>query len=214
MKGKRVGASSRRAPSKINNFEASKEVGALISSFDVPNKKDAKGKRVGTSSRRTPSKNDNFEEVDALISSFDALALDELERVLSSKFDAPTTLRYSTCIRDFVKKIDNEDVRNEFIFQLCGQFMVTCDGDALITSFEFANEWWDTYAFDTFKQSVLDAIRMRTEGVKIEKCDLQCRNRLCRSYKCVFFLQQTRSADEGMTAFVLCTKCSTRYRLG
>lgn len=190
---KKVGATStRRTSSKVDDLTS--KVGELA---------------LKSKTRRTTSK-----EVNDLISSFDALAIDELERVLSKKFDAPTTLRYSNCIRTFTKKIDNEKVRDEFVFQLIGQFMVTCDGDALIKSFEYANEWWDTHAFDTFKQSMLDDIRMRTEGVKIEKCDLQCRNRLCRSNKCVFFLQQTRSADEGMTAFVLCTKCSTRYRLG
>lgn len=51
-----------------------------------------------------------------------------------------------------------------------------------------------------------------TEGVKIEEGEFTCRNKNCKSTKCYFYQQQDRSGDEGMTTYVVCSKCSTRYR--
>jgi len=108
-----------------------------------------------------------------------------------------------------------DDVCKEYIYQLVGEYLTVCNPDDLTKSIQDGTiEWWDTAAFKTFKDAAIADIKMQTEGVKIEKCDLKCRNTLCRSDKCVFYLQQTRSGDEGMTAFVICTKCQTRYRLG
>lgn len=110
---------------------------------------------------------------------------------------------------------EREKVYKEYAFQFVGLFLTVCNVDALIKSITSQTvEWWDTSAFDAFKQAAMADIKMHTEGVKVEKSDLICKNSLCRSDKCVFYLEQTRSADEGMTAFVVCTVCSKRYRLG
>jgi transcription elongation factor S-II len=36
--------------------------------------------------------------------------------------------------------------------------------------------------------------------------------RKCRSKKCTYFQQQTRSADEPMTTFVTCLQCDARWK--
>lgn len=159
--------------------------------------------------------------------------------ILFTKYDEECSTKYAKIIIDSVteglKKVwrygNEEDVDKvvvenstdemrkqvfrEYVFQILGQYMVTCNAEKLTKSItEDTIEWWDTAAFDTFKQIAIANIKMHTEGLKIEKCDLPCRNNLCKSDKCVFWLEQTRSGDEGMTTFVLCTVCQKRYRLG
>ncbi len=73
---------------------------------------------------------------------------------------------------------------------------------------------WDCSSFEGHKRVQMMDISRQIDGVKMEKGDYVCRNRLCRSDLCYYYLLQTRSADEGMTTFVVCSKCNTRYVAG
>ena len=42
---------------------------------------------------------------------------------------------------------------------------------------------------------------------------LKCKNKTCRSINLTWEQKQTRSADEGMSIFVMCTVCKTRWKL-
>lgn len=71
---------------------------------------------------------------------------------------------------------------------------------------------WDSCNYDEFRRRRdLDNAQI-AEGVKVEKGEFKCRKRECNSNECFFYQQQDRSGDEGMTTYVVCTKCSTRYR--
>lgn len=142
---------------------------------------------------------------------------DETIRILSMKFEIGRSNEIATTIHNAATASTHGiEAYKEHTFQLIGQFMTVCDIDALTRSLStlIPVDTFDTSAFDTFKEAAMADIRARTEGVKIEKCDLPCKNPRCRSDKCYFDLAQTRSADEGMTAFVICTKCHARYKLG
>ena len=41
--------------------------------------------------------------------------------------------------------------------------------------------------------------------------DIKCKNKKCNSMKCYTQTAQTRSRDEGFTAFVVCTVCTKMF---
>jgi DNA-directed RNA polymerase subunit M/transcription elongation factor TFIIS len=70
---------------------------------------------------------------------------------------------------------------------------------------ELAPEQWEV---------LLEEKRKRDQSIyneeEVEDGDFQCSK--CKSHKCKWYQLQTRSADEPMTTFVQCTKCSARWK--
>jgi len=65
---------------------------------------------------------------------------------------------------------------------------------------------WDSKYYETLITKPVSKNEEIGEGV------FQCRNKSCRSMLTKHNLRQTRSGDEGMTAFVICTVCKTRFK--
>jgi DNA-directed RNA polymerase subunit M/transcription elongation factor TFIIS len=65
--------------------------------------------------------------------------------------------------------------------------------------------WWCHKIIEEFELKSKDV----AEGIKVERGNHTCRS--CKSKETYFYRQQTRSGDEGMTTFVICTKCGKRW---
>ncbi len=80
----------------------------------------------------------------------------------------------------------------------------------VILDLESGKSGWDMSAYDGLREK-------RNKGLNptiiLEDSEFQCRNPRCRSKKCYTESYQTRSMDEGMTPFVICSVCSKRYKL-
>lgn len=50
------------------------------------------------------------------------------------------------------------------------------------------------------------------QDMEIKEGVLECRNPKCKSKRCYYYQLQTRSGDEGITTFVICSKCNSRYK--
>lgn len=71
---------------------------------------------------------------------------------------------------------------------------------------------WNSSNYDDFQRRREINNKQISEGVKVEKGEFKCRNKDCRSNECYYYQSQNRSADEGQTTYVTCTKCSARFK--
>lgn len=143
----------------------------------------------------------------------------EYRKVLCSKFskkDAAHIERvvYERCVHDAeVSRKEPDKTYKNNGFQYIGMLM-EC-GESIVGEIsDTSKTYWDFSSFERNKRLQLIDIASQLEGIKMEKCDYKCRNKLCGSMECYYYLSQTRSGDEGMTAFVVCSKCNTRYKAG
>lgn len=73
---------------------------------------------------------------------------------------------------------------------------------------------WGSSFYQQYKDKLAKDDAKSLAQPKVEKGEFPCRNKKCGSKECYFYQLQTRSADEGMTTFVVCTKCGGRYKFG
>lgn len=71
---------------------------------------------------------------------------------------------------------------------------------------------WESCNYDDFRRRRDIDNTQLTDGMKVEKGEFKCRKKDCKSNECYFYQVQTRSGDEGMTNYVVCTKCSSRFK--
>ena len=71
---------------------------------------------------------------------------------------------------------------------------------------------WESSFFSEYRKRIHDIDYQQIEDIKVEKGEFPCRNKKCRSYQCYIWQEQTRSADEGATTYVMCAVCHNRYR--
>jgi DNA-directed RNA polymerase subunit M/transcription elongation factor TFIIS len=71
---------------------------------------------------------------------------------------------------------------------------------------------FDTQPYEVFRQNQKEECSFTAQGPKVEEGEFPCRNPKCKSKRCYWYQLQTRSGDEGMTIFVTCIKCKTRYK--
>lgn len=62
------------------------------------------------------------------------------------------------------------------------------------------------------QEKLQDMFSDLAEGIKVKKGEYICRNQKCLQKKCVYFQKQDRGGDEGMSTFITCTVCGTRWR--
>jgi len=70
---------------------------------------------------------------------------------------------------------------------------------------------WDSVIYKDYRDDMLKENSDHIEGVKVQKGAFKCNNPKCRSDETYYYQSQTRSADEGSTTHVVCSKCGCRY---
>lgn len=110
---------------------------------------------------------------------------------------------------------DTNEIYGKYAYEKVGCILAAKDRDdraKVLNDIKGTVLDWDSHNYDEFRRRRnLDNAQI-AEGVKVEKGEFKCRKKECKSNECYFYLQQDRSGDEGMTTYVVCTKCSTRYR--
>ena len=68
--------------------------------------------------------------------------------------------------------------------------------------------------FDTciFKDSRMKKMESVTVSSSMQESEFPCKKQKCRSKNTYSIQSQTRGGDEGMTTFVICKDCGSRYR--
>lgn len=80
--------------------------------------------------------------------------------------------------------------------------------EELLNDMKKGKSGWDLSAFDYLKPKKYEPVIKDKETSYV----YFCKNKRCGG-GCSIVLQQTRSADEGMTQFAICGKCADRYRV-
>lgn len=107
-------------------------------------------------------------------------------------------LEYSTYVYDILGELLNAKNKEERI--------------NIINGLKQGKYGWNSFIFETYKAKNDKLNSLLTP--QIEEGEFKCRKKDCRSLRCFFETHQTRSRDEGMTGFVICSKCSSRYKVG
>lgn len=135
---------------------------------------------------------------------------------------------YLSCLSQKYKNKKNAVLYEKAIFDRCGEGEYPTLGFQLLgflmsdlsppakvmKDIQSSLEHWDMSSFQGCKDLQLIDINRQLDGLKIEKSDYKCRNKRCGSMQTYYWLEQTRSADEGMTTFVVCSVCNTRSKIG
>ena len=141
-------------------------------------------------------------------------------KTLKTRFDNKTSTKYEKLIWDMCTDLSNEyeesveDIYKKYAYEKVGCIFTSDKNQLEKTLKDIQNSIldWDSCSYNDFRKRLEEDNSKITEGIKIEKGEYKCRNKNCKSNECYFYQVQTRSADEGATTFVVCTKCSTRYR--
>lgn len=98
---------------------------------------------------------------------------------------------------------------NNKMYQKIGE-IITANSDEDIDTIINGKEGWESSVYDDIREKFREKIDV-TKDIIIEEGVFQCRNKTCKSKRCYTTQSQTRSADEGFTVTVVCTKCGERY---
>lgn len=80
---------------------------------------------------------------------------------------------------------------------------------------------WELSPFEGVRNIVSSQRDKLTQKIEVKEGDFQCKKCLASSKevdksrigrKCIYYQLQTRSSDEGMTTFVICTDCGHRWK--
>lgn len=127
---------------------------------------------------------------------------------------------YEMCEKICEDEEDFEDWYSKIAFEKVGQFIqhpgmkrkIIKDIENLV------DDDWQSVVFEAYQKLEKRDNSHQIIGIKVEKGNFQCKNKDCRKkpnegWNCIFVSAQTRSADEGMSSFVLCNDCNGIYQL-
>jgi len=114
---------------------------------------------------------------------------------------------------ELIFKKSTDDTYFSYVYEKIGELKEAPElKERILNDIETYKRGWDSCLYDKYRTNQTREISKIVEGIKVEKGEFPCRNKNCRSKECYFYEQQTRSADEPATVFVVCTKCNTRYK--
>lgn len=104
------------------------------------------------------------------------------------------------------------DTYSKYAFEKVGHLLANPDDtSSIIDDIEGCTLTWNSFVYADFREKEDRDTTDQAAGMKVEKGEFKCRNVWCRSDECFYYQDQTRSADEGATTYVVCTKCGNRY---
>jgi DNA-directed RNA polymerase subunit M/transcription elongation factor TFIIS len=90
------------------------------------------------------------------------------------------------------------------------KFILSLEDKEWIKKYNSSNYEPDEH-YISFKEKENRYLSIIENPIQIEEGIYECRK--CKSKKTFSYQLQTRSADEGMTTFVECSKCSVKWRI-
>ena len=121
-------------------------------------------------------------------------------------------------IYDMCKNISNKDkmeigdVYNKLAYEKLGEIIENPDKlESIKKDLNEINIGWDSTVYEEYINIESKENSDHVEGIKVEKSAFKCNNRKCGSNETYYYQTQSRSADEGSTTHVVCSKCGSRY---
>ena len=128
---------------------------------------------------------------------------------------------YRMCKRMADENTDNmdwisiEELYPKIAYEKVGQIILCEDREErekILADIKDNISGFDTHPYEAFRQKQKDECSFTAQGPKVEEGEFPCINPKCKSMRCYWYQLQTRSGDEGMTVFITCIKCKTRYK--
>lgn len=103
------------------------------------------------------------------------------------------------------QKVSTDQRYLEYAYNMIGHYRFDPD------NFQPTPKEYEMKFYDIVRQNTMSNIDMLSEGMVMKKnSEYPCKN--CKSKKTYSQQVQTRSADEGMTTFVICLECGGQFQ--
>jgi len=135
----------------------------------------------------------------------------EFRKILETKFSEEAE-KFEKQIYKYCTLKDGD--YSEMGYQLLGLLMESSKKERkpLLEEIRKGVDCWDFLVFSSYHNTLeLKRGEVLTE-VKLEKSEMKCRKKDCKSFETYIYQNQERSADEGATTYVVCVKCNSRYK--
>lgn len=170
-----------------------------------------------TSDKKLISKN---EKISKLVKTMTSVQRSSVRRALekNGSFEAKKAKKlehaiYQMCV-SLSKKYEDDlpDIYGKFAFEKTGQLIQHREKVDDIVK-DIANETleWNSVVYAELRDQEGKDTTDHAAGIKVSKGEFICRNSRCKSDECYYYQSQERSADEGFSTRVVCTKCGHRY---
>lgn len=145
-------------------------------------------------------------------------------KILTSKLGARSAANYETAIYELAndiavtEDIDFDAAYSAIAYEKCGELMKTSSKEEqqlILKDMHEGVHGWNSVMYDEQKQNQLLLNQKLQDKGKLVKGAFYCRDKVrCKSDECFSYQSQTKSSDEGMSTFVICSKCGLRYKFG
>ncbi len=124
-------------------------------------------------------------------------------------------LTHTYCV-NFHKNVCNDetidDVYEKHAYEKLGELMVFPEKkDEIVKDLVGNKHLWDSCVYEETRQKQSQDVVDQVSAPKVIEGSFQCKNFKCKSFQCTWDNSQTKSADEGFTTTVTCSKCGYRY---
>ena len=146
----------------------------------------------------------------------------EVVKTLQSRVKPAIAKRYEKYIYTAVeadavcKNLSVKKLYGEVAYELIGRFMhceTAKDRKVVLEEIKTCTlDIWSTVLLEAERRKEYEDVSRTTKGVSVKKCAYKCKKEGCPSEECFTYQVQTRRADEGMTTYVVCVKCCSRYK--
>ena len=123
---------------------------------------------------------------------------------------------YKMCCRIAETDEDIDDVYAQQAYEKVGELMLCeCrdDREKVLADIKGDIVRFDSTSYSEIRNEAEIDARILTEGMKIKKGEIPCKNPKCKSTETYYYSLQTRSADEGSSIYLTCVKCGHKARI-